>query len=421
MLLNVVESVVPEMLQFARDLIEIPTVNPPGENYRPCAELIAARLREFGFDVRTIAADGHRDHSARYPRHNVVANRAGRAPRPALHFNGHIDVVPAGERWSRDPFSACIENGRLYGRGSSDMKCGLAAAIYAAEALRRAGIPLLGSLQISATVDEESGGFAGVAYLAQAGLLTSRTIDYVIIPEPFGASRICIGHRGLYWFRIVSNGRTAHGSMPYLGINAIENMAVLLEEIRNTVAPEIASRITSMPVVPAESRCGTLNINSIKGGQSDQDLQSPCVADRCEVVCERRWVPEESLEEVKSQILAAMERVSQSMPGSNFELQDYGNTVYPTATPSNADLITALTHSVRDGINMEPQLVASPGSYDHKHFTHIGGIVQCVAYGPGELEQAHQSDEWCSVEAMVQTCKVMALAASRLVGSIDFC
>jgi succinyl-diaminopimelate desuccinylase len=240
-LFDAVESLAPEMLQFARELIDVPTVNPPGRDYQPCAELIGARLSEFGFDVHQVAAEGHKDHSLRYPRENVIATRDGGASRPLLHFNGHIDVVPPGEGWRRDPFAATIENGKLYGRGSSDMKCGLAAAIYAAEALRRAGIPLLGSLEISATVDEESGGFAGVAYLAQSGLLTSRTIDYVIIPEPFGASRICIGHRGVYWFRIVSHGRAAHGSMPHLGVSAIENMAVLQEEMRKTIAPEIAS------------------------------------------------------------------------------------------------------------------------------------------------------------------------------------
>jgi succinyl-diaminopimelate desuccinylase len=419
-LFDAVDSLVPEMLQFAKELIDIPTVNPPGDHYPACAGLISERLREFGFDVRTLIAEGHRDHSAKYPRSNVLATRSGRGPRPLLHFNGHIDVVPAGAGWIREPFKARIEDGKLCGRGSSDMKCGLAAAVYAAEALRRANMPLIGTLQISATVDEESGGFAGVAHLAQSGLLTSRTIDYVIIPEPFGPSRICIGHRGLYWFRIISYGKTAHGSMPHLGISAIENMAVLLEEIRNTVAPEIASRLTAMPVVPGESRCGTLNINSIKGGQAEQELQSSCVADRCEVICERRWVPEESLDDVKSQLLAAMKRVSARRPGSNFVLEDYGNTVLPTSTPCDADLLTILKQGVCEVIQRAPELVASPGTYDHKHFTQIGGIVQCVAYGPGELEQAHQPDEWCSVESMIQACKVMALTASHLVGSIDF-
>jgi len=418
-LLNAVDELAPEMLQFAKELIDIPTVNPPGEGYRECAERIADRLCKFDFDVRLLPTEGHRDHSPASPRYNVIATRNGANPRPALHFNGHIDVVPPGAGWTRDPFSAVIENGRLYGRGSSDMKCGLAAAIYSAEALRRAGIPLRGSLQLSATVDEETGGFAGVAHLAEAGLLTSRTIDYVIIPEPFGPSRICIGHRGLYWFRIVSHGKTAHGSMPHLGISAIENMAVLLEEIRQTVMPEIAARVSVMPVAPLESRCGTLNINSIQGGEPDFGLQSPCVADRCEVVYERRWVPEESLEEVRSQIIGALDRVARSKPGSKFELEDYGNTVYPASTRRDAELVSTLEQSIYETLGRRAELVASPGTYDHKHFARIGNIVQCVAYGPGELEQAHQADEWCGVEAMVQSARVMALTALHLVGNID--
>lgn len=413
---RVVEELAPELLQFAADLINVPTVNPPGENYQACAEIIIARLREFAFDVAIIPAEGHPDHSHKYPRLNLIGTRQGQAPNPLLHFNGHMDVVPAGSGWTRDPFVAAVEDGKLYGRGSSDMKCGLACAIYAAEALRRANIPLRGSLQISATVDEESGGFAGVQYLAKAGLLTSRTIDYVVIPEPFGPTRICLGHRGLYWFRIVSLGKTAHGSMPHLGVNAIENMAVLLEELRLCLAPEIASRLTAMPVVPAESRCGTLNINSIRGGQSDQELQSPCVADQCVAVCERRWVPEESLEQVKFEITAAIERVSQRKPCSRFQLLDNGNTVYPASTARDAELVQTISAGVREILHREPGLVASPGTYDHKHFRHIGNILECVAYGPGELEQAHQPDEWCSVDGMLQSSKVMAVAAARLVG-----
>ena len=407
-LFQAVDELVPEMLHFTRELIAFPTVNPPGDCYRECAEWIGSRLAGFGFEVRLIPAEGHKDHSDRYPRWNMIATRSGASPRPLVHFNGHIDVVPAGAGWSRDPFRASIESGKLYGRGTSDMKCGLAAAIYACEALRRVGVPLRGSLEISATADEESGGFAGVAYLARAGLLTSRTIDYVIIPEPFGPSRICIGHRGLYWFRIVAHGRTAHGSMPHLGVNAIDHMAALIDEIRRTVAPEIAARR------------GSFNVNAIKGGQADEEPQTPCVADRCEVICERRWVPEESLEEVRSQILCALERVSRNFPGGRFEIEDYGNTVQPTSTPQDAELIATLGQSIREVVGCDADLVTSPGTYDHKHFTHIGNIVQCVAYGPGELEQAHQPDEWCSVDGMVQACKVMALTAQKLAGTIEF-
>ena len=421
-ILRAVNELAPRLLEFACSLIDIPTVNPPGRNYLRCAELIQSKLRDIGFKASLFAAEGHQDHSVEYPRHNVLASLWGVQRRPLLHFNGHIDVVPAGEGWTRDPFAGAVENGRLYGRGSSDMKAGLAAAIFAVESLQLAGVDLKGSIQISATVDEESGGFAGVSYLAHKGLLTSRSIDYVVIPEPFGASRICIGHRGVYWFRITSFGKTAHGSMPYLGINAIENMAVLLEEIRGTVGPEIASRMTGMPVVPRRSRFGTLNVNSIRGGQAEYRRQSPCVADRCEVVCERRWLLEdgvggEGVREIKAQLSGAIERVMLAKPGSRFEMEDCGNTVFPTATSPDAEIVTSLASSVRSVLGREPELVASPGTYDHKHFTHIGSIQQCVAYGPGELEQAHQPDEWCGVDDIIQSTKVMALTAARLVGA----
>jgi len=115
-----------------------------------------------------------------------------------------------------------------------------------------------------------------------------------------------------------------------------------------------------------------------------------------------------------------MERVTRGRPESKFELQDYGNTVFPASTHCDAELITVLKKSIYQVTGKAAELVASPGTYDHKHFARLGNIAQCVAYGPGELEQAHQPDEWCRADAIVQTAKTMALAAAQLVGNIDF-
>jgi succinyl-diaminopimelate desuccinylase len=415
------------MVEFAQTLIQLPTINPPGALYRECAGRVAEKLAEFAFETRVISADGHEHHTDANPRFNAIGTRWGAHRRPLLHFNGHLDVVPPHDlsKWTRDPFSGAVENGKLHGRGSTDMKAGLAAAIFAAEALRRTGIELNGSIQISGTADEETGGFAGVAYLAKMGLLTSETIDYVIIPEPFGAGRICIGHKGLYWFRITSKGHAAHGSMPYQGISAIENMAVLLEEFRATLVPDLAHRITAMPVVPPESRYGTFNINTILGGQAlaelDRGPQSPVVADSCIIVGERRFLLEDGDRElgvaaVRSQLQAAIDRVVRKKPDSYFELEDFGNTVFPTQTSPSAILVRTLAKQIELVLGKPAELVASPGSYDHKHFTHIGNITECVAYGPGILELAHQPDEYCKVPDIVDSCKVMALAIAELVG-----
>ena len=206
-----------EAVAFTADLVRIPTVNPPGEAYDDCAHFIGDRLERCAFDVEYFPAEGLPEHTPSHPRINVVGTRHGRAPHPVVHLNGHFDVVPAGEGWTRDPFGGDVVDGRIYGRGSCDMKAGIAAALFAVEGIRRAGVELNGAVEISGTVDEESGGFAGVAWLAEHGRLSAVRTDYVIIPEPLYVDRICIGHRGVYWFEVLTRGRIAHGSMPFLG------------------------------------------------------------------------------------------------------------------------------------------------------------------------------------------------------------
>src|SRR5688572_2524328 len=147
-----------EIIEFASALIRVPTVNPPGENYDACARLIGKRLTAGGFVVDYIPAIGRPEHTRQHPRINVLGRRRGHSDRPLIHLNGHYDVVPAGGGWTTDPFGGVVRDGRIYGRGACDMKSGLAAAVYAAEAIRRADIPLAGSIEISGTPDEESGG-----------------------------------------------------------------------------------------------------------------------------------------------------------------------------------------------------------------------------------------------------------------------
>ena len=178
-LLRAVEDLREELFDFAARLVRVPTVNPPGEAYAECAELMTGELSRCGFETRRIVAEGRPEHTARHPRVNLLASRAGSGTSPALHFNGHVDVVPAGAGWSVDPFAGALRDGRLWGRGSADMKAGLACAVYACEAIRRAGVRLAGPLEVSATVDEETGCQAGVRYLAEQGHLDPLRVGWV--------------------------------------------------------------------------------------------------------------------------------------------------------------------------------------------------------------------------------------------------
>jgi succinyl-diaminopimelate desuccinylase len=411
--LREVESLTDEVVAFTADLVRIPTVNPPGELYADCARFLGERLAKCSFEVAYHAADNRPEHTPAHPRVNVVGTRRGSGPGPVVHLNGHIDVVPAGAGWTVDPFGGVVRDGRVWGRGACDMKAGIAAAVYASEALRRAGIELPGAIEVSGTVDEESGGFAGVAYLAEIGRVARGRTDYVIIPEPLNVDRVCIGHRGAYWFAVTTHGRIAHGSMPFLGQSAIDLMGAFLEAVRTELQPALAGRVTRMPVVPPGAARATLNVNGVSGGQPVDGIQTPCVADRCRAVFDRRFLIEEGFETVKAEIEALLARTAARIPGVRYEVEDL-MVVHPTQAPEGSPLILALRRNVAAVLGREAAIVASPGTYDQKHFARIAGVEHCVAYGPGVLELAHQPDEWCSIEDLVNATHVLALTLMDL-------
>ncbi len=407
-----VDRAADEIVRYTQDLVRIPTVNPPGDQYAACAAFIGDDLNRRGYDVEYIAAEGQPEHTRRYPRVNVVGSRRGSGGGPVVHLNGHFDVVPAGDGWTLDPFAGTIRDGRIYGRGVCDMKAGIAAAVFAMDAIARSGIELPGAVEISGTVDEESGGFAGVAYLARVGRLAAARTDFVIIPEPLNVDRICVGHRGVYWFELTARGRIAHGSMPFLGVSAIEGMNDVIAAIQRELKPKLAQRITAMPIVPEEARHATININGIDGGQAVDGIQTPCVADRCRAVFDRRFLLEERFEEVHGEIAELIQR---TLGNVDYEVRDL-MIVDPVRTPEGSPLVRALDRAIDRVLGTKPRLVASPGTYDHKHVARIAGVRHCVAYGPGELELAHQPDESCSIADLLNATKVIALATLDLMG-----
>jgi succinyl-diaminopimelate desuccinylase len=296
------------------------------------------------------------------------------------------------------------------------MKAGIAAAVYAAEAIRRAGVLTAGSIEISATVDEESGGLAGMASLCEQGRIAADRTDFVIIPEPFNVDRISVGHRGVYWFEVTTHGRIAHGSMPFLGVNAIDHMGAVCRLVQDELLPRLAGRTTAMPVVPEAARHATLNINGIEGGQRVDGIQTPCVADRCRAVFDRRFLLEEGFERTRAEIVDLLARAATTVPEFRYDLKDL-MVVHPVRTPDDSPLVATLGRAIRMVTGRKAALVASPGTYDHKHVARIAGVEQCVGYGPGVLELAHQPDEWCGIDDLVNATRVLARAILELTGT----
>ena len=426
-LLARIEAKRDEVTALTQDLVRIPTVNPPGDAYEACARFLGERMARRGFAVEYVRAHGAPGDSDHHPRINVVMRREGQGGGDCVHFNSHIDVVEAGPGWTFDPFAATLHEGRVYGRGTCDMKGGLASSIIACEALIESGLPLPGALEISGTVDEESGGFSGVGYLAERGYFSHPRVQHVIIPEPLGVDRICLGHRGVWWGEVETRGRIAHGSMPFLGDSAILHMSAFLHLLESRLMPQLRERRTAVPVEPPGARVSTLNINSVHGGQIEQtyrqaalgrptgDLPAPVVAHACRAVLDRRFIAEEELDAVKQEIVDMLEELRRTRPGFDYAVRDIMSFV-PTATPQDAPVVQATARAIARVLGREPSFIASPGTYDQKHIVRTGKLRDCIAYGPGILDLAHQPDEYVGVQELVDSAKIMALATLQLMG-----
>jgi succinyl-diaminopimelate desuccinylase len=404
-----------ELVELTRALIRFPTVNPPGEGYRECAEFIGRRLQARGFALEYVRAEGAPGDSDRYPRFNVIARRDSGAAGPCVHFNSHIDVVQAGAGWTMKPFAAVVKDGKVFGRGACDMKGGLAASIVAVEALIGLRGDLPGVLEVSGTADEESGGYGGVHYLAERGWFSPPRVDHVIIPEPLNVDRVCIGHRGVWWAEIETHGRIAHGSMPFLGDCAVRHMAAVLDRFESELYPKLAARRTDMPVVPSGARHSTLNINSIHGGLEEQrsGLPSACVPHSCRLVIDRRFIVEEDIGSVKGEVTALLDQLAKDRAGFAYSIRDIFE-VKPTMTDRNGPVARSTAAAIRRVMGREPEFICSPGTYDQKHIDRVGKLRDCIAYGPGILDLAHQPDEYVLIDDMVASAKVMALSAWTL-------
>ncbi len=410
-----------DLIRLTQDLIRIPTLNPPGQHYRDICDYLEARLAPRGWACELVRAHGAPGDSETYPRWNIVARHRGGRPGDCVHFNSHHDVVEVGRGWTRDPFGGeyAPEEDRIYGRGACDMKGGLAASIIAAETFVELFPDHAGRVEISATADEESGGYGGVAYLAQQGAFAD--VQHVIIPEPLHKDRICLGHRGVWWAEIETHGRIAHGSMPFLGDSAIRHMGAVLEEMEATLYPLLAGKRTGMPVIPDGARASTLNVNAIHGGAPDPGpdftgLPAPCVADSCRITIDRRFLIEEDLAQVKAEIAALMERVRARRPTFRYDIRDLFEVV-PSMTDREAPVVRTTAAAIERVLGLQAGYVVSPGTYDQKHIDRIGKLKNCIAYGPGVLEMAHQPDEWIGVGDMLDSARVMGLVLADLLAT----
>jgi succinyl-diaminopimelate desuccinylase len=398
-----------EIVEFLSEFVSIPTENPPGLMYSEGATFLQQALTERGYDVEEVTVP--QDVVARYypdraehPRVNVLGHRHY-GDGPTLHFTGHFDVVPAGEDWTHDPYAPVLEDGNLYGRGTSDMKAGIAASLLAVDALEAVDAELSGTITQSMTVDEETGGFTGLGYLVEEEYFADT--DYCIYTECFDSSRVCLGHRGVLKFTVTAQGRKAHGCMAHDGENAITAMTDLLTRIED-YREQLHMRTTDLPVTPPESRRADISATMLDAGYSEN-----VVPDRCSATFYRVLVPGESVADARAEITDRLTS-AQNATGATFEYEEI-MFAEPTAVPRDCTLSQAVARGIEHH-HGDVEFVISPGSDDQRFVVNDAGIEDCIVYGPGLLDQAHVEDEYVPVDEIITAATVMATTAIDLLG-----
>jgi succinyl-diaminopimelate desuccinylase len=409
-----VDSLAGEMVEFLQRIVRIPTENPPGQCYPECAAEIGRTMTAAGLAVETVEVPAGllprlAPHGKGLPRPSVFGRMAGRSARPVLHFTGHYDVVPAGAGWSVDPYAAVLKAGNVYGRGSCDQKSGIAAQVFALAALRKAGLEPGGTLLASATPDEETGGFAGVGYLVDTGVISRANTDFVVITECLDVDSICLGHRGTLWLELETRGKQCHGSMPSEGVNAIAKMLELLEAVRTEIVPGLAGE-SRHPVMPPACRRSTLEVTMLEAGTKVNIVPAACRA-----VLDWRLIPEQGVREARERLDALVRRMRERDPAFDCEVRELMS-VDPTLVASDTEVVRAFQAAGAEVRGEPMRFSVSPGSDDQKFLVQKAGLQQCIVYGPGPLAAAHKANEFQPVRDLVEGAKIMALAAWALVG-----
>lgn len=368
------------MLDFTKRLIAIPSENPPGNQYEGCARLLIDELERLGFnDVRREGA--------------CVVASVGSGP-GTLYFSGHYDVVPAQRR---DQFQPRIDSTNLFGRGSSDMKSGLAAMIHAAAAARDEGVLDNGRIGIVLVPDEETAGPRGSRDLNSRGLLGRDAVG-MLTPEPTSGV-IWNANRGAISLRATMRGKAAHVGRQFEGVNAFERALPAIARLAN-IKKEVELRETQLNISPNAARKSIM----LLGGRVEAGTNFNVTPDFFSFTIDRRLNPEESLAEEKRRMYEALE---------GFEIETLQEEI-AAATPASDLLGVILSRHVTGITGKEPNFEMCPGLLETRFYAAHG--IPAFAYGPGLLTVSHGPNEFVPIRNISQCASIYALTAAEMFG-----
>lgn len=377
-----------KIVEMASRLIQFDTSNPPGQEAE-CAKFIGDYLVAAGFDVELI------HHTT--DRASLLARLEGKGERKSLLWNGHIDVVPIGEEpWAHEPFNGIHEEDRVWGRGAADMKGGDAAMLVAARAIAESGIGLRGDLILAMTAGEE-GEQLGAAAIVERNDLPA--FQAIMIPEP-SSNEIFIAEKGALWVEFRTEGISAHGSMPQVGCNAIRMMFDLLNKVDALEIPH-----EPHPLLGGFTR----SLGTFHGGQ-----KANVVPDHCVAQVDMRTVPGQEHDEIIQQIAAALDELEERSATFRGTYRVINNLPPVESDPDHP--------AVQRIAQAWDSVMGSPSEFKGAVYYTDGAVLApvlgapLVILGPGDPEQAHQTDEYVDIHRMVETARIYAQAAAIMLG-----
>jgi len=371
-----------ELVDLTVQLVQTPTENPPG-NEKGAVQLLKPFLSKMGFKIKTVLSPKGR--------WNLVAEKRWGKGGRTLIFNGHLDVVPAGNpsQWTYPPFQGKLHRGRIYGRGSSDMKSGIASFLQALSSIERSKIPLhQGAVLLHLVSDEESHGHQGMGFLTQQEGIQGHA---ALVGEPTDLQPV-IAQKGALWLRIVAFGKSAHGSRPHLGVNAIEKMTTLVR------------RLSSIPLEREHPLLGkpTLSIGMIQGG-----TKINIVPDRCQIEADRRLLPDERREKALEEIKEILDSLQSQDPLFQYRLEEI-DFAEPAEIDSDEEIVKIGVEAIQNVTGRKPLLSGFSGFTDSRFYVNQCHIPTLI-FGPGAVDQSHTTNESVEVDALVDAAHIYAM------------
>ncbi|MCK4225739.1 M20 family metallopeptidase [candidate division WOR-3 bacterium] len=380
-----------ELIEILTDLVKAPSENPPGDE-RQISKVCKKHLDKLGFDTEIFTSDKKRV--------NLIATKTWGKKGRTLIWSGHMDVVPAGDPnlWNYPPYEVSMIKDRMYGRGTADMKGGIASALEAVAAITRMGKKLKGKIVFLLSADEECSSRLGMDYLTKKGIVNKDTGDAAIVGEPTELD-ILITEKGYVWLTISTIGKAAHSSQPAMGLNAIEKMSKVICKIKSIESKE------KHPILGKPTK----NIAIIEGG-----TKINIIPDRCSIKIDRRTLPNENKEMVLKEFEKVIDELKREDKDLKAELKMFDYADSSEISPEE-EIVKIAEKAVLAITKRKPKLSGLVAATDARFLINQCGIPTIIC-GPGSLKQAHVANEYTTMEQVVDASMLYAFIIAEFLG-----